>query len=295
MNRAPEIVVEADAFSSGDARTSEARVTRSNKLARDLVLGLLALGAPAVAASDVIFEPRVALAQDAPPTSTAPATAEEVAARVQRFYEQTRTVQARFQQHFWVRAHARTQSSRGTIVIQRPGRIRFDYAQPSGKVVVSTPEGFTYYEPGEDGAPGQFMRGDVDGASAALGFLTGTADLARDFRIALRAVGPGAPAHTDALELRPRRADPRYRRIVLYVDDRPATAGVVHRVSIEDPDGNWNRFDFSGFQFNRDVSPSSFEFQPPSNAREITAPSATPRRAPTGTGAADLPGPGASG
>ncbi|MBX7193097.1 MAG: outer membrane lipoprotein carrier protein LolA [Sandaracinaceae bacterium] len=271
-------------------------MTRSKKLVREIAFVVLALGAvehtPAWSASEASFRPAVAEAQDATPV-----TAEVVAARVQAFYEQTRTVEARFQQHFWIQAHGRTISSRGTIVIQRPGRIRFDYAQPRGKVVVSTPAGFTYYEPGDDGGAGQFMRGNVDGASAALGFLTGTSDLARDFRFSLRASSAGGPEHTDALELRPRRADPHYRRIVLYVSNDASTLGVVRRVSIEDPDGNWNRFDFSGFQFNRDVNASTFEFQPPSGAREITAPGSAPAAvAPgTGTGAAGLPAPGASG
>ncbi len=251
-----------------------------------LSLGLTfagALGAGVLPASS-------AIAQEATPV-----TAEVVAARVQAFYDQTQTVEARFQQHFWIRAYARTQSSRGTIVIQRPGRVRFDYAQPQGKVVVSTPAGFVFFEPGEDGSPGQVMRGQTDGASAALGFLTGTARLDRDFRLALRAPGgAAAPANTDALELRPRRADPHFRRVVLYVSNSPDTLGVVRRVSIEDPDGNWNRFDFSGFQFNREVSASTFEYQAPSNAREIT---------PQGAGAAPpvvpapgaLPAPGSSG
>lgn len=275
-------------------------MTRSNKLARDLAALVLApslaLGAPAWIASDVFLAPPSALAQDAPAV-----TAEVVAARVQAFYEQTRTVEARFRQHFWVRAHSRTQSSRGTIVIQRPGRIRFDYAEPQGKVVVSTPAGFTYYEPGDDGAPGQFMRGATEGASSALGFLTGTANMARDFRFSLRAPGADAPANTDALELRPRRADPHYRRIVLYVSNEASSLGVVRRVAIEDPDGNWNRFDFSDLRFNRDVNASTFEFQPPSGAREMTMPAASPTPAPgpvapgTGTGAARLPAPGSSG
>lgn len=269
-------------------------MTRSPRLARDLVLvalALPALAAPASIANDMLA-PSHALAQDAQPAAV---TAEVVAARVQAFYDQTRTVQARFQQSFWIRAHARTVSSRGSIVIQRPGRIRFDYAQPRGKVVVSTPEGFTYYEPGDDGGAGQFTRGTSDAASAALGFLTGTSRLDRDFRFSLRAPGGGAPAHTDALELRPRRADPHYRRIVLYVSNEANSLGVVRRVSIEDPDGNWNRFDFSELQFNRDVSASTFDFRPPAGAHEVTAPSGGPGGAAapgTGTGAAGLPAPG---
>lgn len=216
------------------------------------------------------------LAAQAPaPAAQAPApaapTAVLVAARVQAFYDQTRTVEARFQQHFWSRAYSRTQSSRGEMQIQRPGRIRFDYSQPSGKVIASNGSQFVFYEPTEDGA-GQYVRGSQDGATAALGFLTGTARLDRDFRLALRGSTSGAPEHTDALELRPRRADPHFRRIVLYVDNQTDTLGVVRRVSIEDPEGNWNRFDFSDLRFNRDIDASRFEYTPPSGARELTAP-----------------------
>lgn len=245
--------------------------------ARNALVLALSLGAPLaveLGLDGALLEPRVAHAQDA---QTA-VTAEIVAARVQTFYDQTTSVQASFQQHFWNRVYQRTQSSRGTIAIQRPGRIRFDYAQPRGKVVVSTPAGFVFYEPGDDGSPGQYMRGRSDGASAALGFLTGTARLDRDFTMSLARPSGGAPppANTDLLELRPRRPDPHFRRVRLYVDNRPATLGVVVRVSIEDPDGNWNTFDFSGLRFNREIPASTFEYTPPADARELTPPAAAP-------------------
>ncbi|GAB4194646.1 MAG: hypothetical protein OHK0013_00070 [Sandaracinaceae bacterium] len=246
-------------------------MTRSHPTRTALVLALcLELGAGALRAPTVVAQPRGESEQ------TQAVTAETVAARVQAFYDQTTTVQANFQQHFWNRAYARTQSSHGTVSIQRPGRIRFDYSQPRGKVVVSTPEGFVYFEPGEDGSPGQYTRGSSEGASVALGFLTGTARLDRDFRLALLPARAGAPAHTDVLELTPRVADPHFRRVLLYVDQRPATAGVVQRVSIEDHDGNWNRFDFARPRFNAELPASTFQFNPPAGAREMTAPAATP-------------------
>lgn len=199
-------------------------------------------------------------------------TAAVVAARVQTFYDQTTSVEASFGQHFWSRAYNRTQSSRGTLRASRPGRVRFDYATPAGKVVVSDRGSFLFYEPGENGGPGQYYRGDTDAASTALGFLIGTARLERDFTYSLRTTSASTPANTDGLELRPRRPSPHFRRIVLYVDNRPASLGVVHRVAIEDPEGNWNRFDFSGMRFNGGVGDDVFHFTPPSGAHEISAP-----------------------
>ncbi len=191
-----------------------------------------------------------------------------VAARVQAFYEQTRTVQASFAEHYWHRVQQRTQSSRGRITIERPGKIRFDYAQPAGKVLISDGAQWTMYEP-EEGGAGQYLRGSAAAAStSALGFLMGTARLT-EFRRSLRPRSSGQPDHTDALELRPIRPDPHYVRVVVYVDDRPESAGVVRRVSIEDADGNWNRFDFADLRFNRELDARTFSFTPPAGAREI--------------------------
>jgi outer membrane lipoprotein carrier protein len=199
-----------------------------------------------------------------------------VAARVQAFYDQTRSLEARFQQHFWHRVYARTQSSRGRVAIDRIGhRVRFDYEQPSGKVLVSDGREWTLYEPDPSGGAGQYVRGSAARASTgALGFLMGTTSIS-DFHRSLRVPSRTQPPNTDALELRPRRPDPQYLRIIVFVDNRRESAGVVHRVSIEDPDGNWNRFDFTELRFNRALDASMFRFTPPAGAREITGPQGT--------------------
>jgi outer membrane lipoprotein carrier protein len=207
-----------------------------------------------------------------------------VAGRVQAFYEQTRTVQARFEQHFWSRVYSRTDSSRGQVAIQRPGRIRFDYAQPAGQVTVSDGTQWTMYTPGDDGAPGQFAHGDAAAASTgALGFLMGTADL-RQFRRSLRRASESQPSSTDALVLVPRREDPHYVRIVVYVDNQPSSLGVVRRVSIEDHEGNWNRFDFTDLRFNRELPEGTFRYTPPAGSRELTAPRAAASTGPDDEG-----------
>src|SRR5262249_28140408 len=116
-------------------------------------------------------------------------------------------------------------------------------------------------------------------STGALGFLMGTSQIS-DFEFSLRAPSSTQPPHTDALELRPRTPDPNYVRIVVYVDNQADALGVVRRVSIEDPDGNWNRFDFSELRFNRELDDAAFRFTPPAGAREITGPAASPASAP---------------
>ncbi len=213
--------------------------------------------------------PGVAQAQTSAETRTAPSAA-HVAAQVQTFYDQTRTVQTAFAQSHYDRVYRRTTTSRGVLTISRPGKLRFDYLGGDGKVVVSNGRTLTVYEPGDEGEAGQYMRAPVasEGIPSALGFLTGDARLDSDFSFRLM---DAARFNWDGhvLELRPRAAQAAYHRVFLYVDANPASAGVVRRVIIQDHDGNLNRFAFSRMRFNRDVSASRFEFRPPSGARAI--------------------------
>jgi outer membrane lipoprotein-sorting protein len=198
--------------------------------------------------------------------------AQQVASWVQTFYDQTTTLEADFQQFYWTRVYSRTTTSRGQLRIARPGRVRFDYSEPRGKIVVGSGDQFTYYEPGDEGGAGQYYRATSDVASRALGFLTGTSRLDRDFNFTIHPSTTG-PAHTTCLELHPRAHDPHYSRIRLYVSNAEgATRGVVMQVAIEDPDGNWNTFRFSNFHFNRSIGDDVFAYTPPSGAHEITAP-----------------------
>jgi outer membrane lipoprotein carrier protein len=197
-------------------------------------------------------------------------SAAHVAAQVQAFYDQTRTVQTAFYQAHYDRIYQRTTRSRGLLTISRPGKLRFDYLGGNGKVVVSDGATLTLYEPDDEGGGGQYAQTAVrqEGIPSALGFLTGASRLDRDFTFRL-ADASRFSWDGYVLELRPRRAEPAYRRAFLYVDDDPAAAGVVRRVLIQDHDGNLNRFDFRRMRFNRPVASSRFDFTPPPGARRL--------------------------
>lgn len=197
----------------------------------------------------------------------APVTAQRLAAEVQAFYDQTRTVRTAFSQSHYDRVYRRTTRSRGVLTVARPGKLRFDYLGGDGKVVVSDGSMLTIYEPGDEGDPGQYARTAVrEDLSSALGFLTGQARLDRDFRFRLRAASDfGWSGHV--LELRPLREEPGYARMFLFVDANQA--GVVRRVIVQDHAGNLNRFDFQRTQFNSAVPAERFAFTPPRGARRI--------------------------
>ncbi|MEM9192819.1 MAG: outer membrane lipoprotein carrier protein LolA [Myxococcota bacterium] len=189
-----------------------------------------------------------------------------VAAAVQSFYNQTKGVQADFYQTYYHKLYDRYDRSRGRVVFAKPGKMRWNYSRPNGKIITSNGERLRIYEPGDEGERGQcFERAmNEDQLPQAFSFLTGTGRLEQDFRF--RLLDPRRQGYEDGyvLELRPREPTPHYDRILFYVmrqDGRPS--GIVRRVLIVDASGNRNRFDFSNFQWNPRVNARTFDYQPP--------------------------------
>lgn len=197
--------------------------------------------------------------------STPSRAVDRVAARVQAFYDRTGSLEASFTQSYWHALHRTTQRASGTMALDRPGRIRFDYA--NGKVVASGGRYVTVYEPGDDAEPGQYVktRTSEESMSSAFGFIMGTARIDEDYTTRLLDAGRYRWSG-DVLELRPRTADARVARVLLYVDSRPGREGVVHRLRIDDHDGNRNTLTLRSMRFNRDLGPDRFVFQPPAGS-----------------------------
>jgi len=198
-------------------------------------------------------------------------TAAEVAAWVETFYDQSPSMSARFTQRYRHRVQQRTTTSRGRVRFRRPGMLRFDYDSPNGKVVVSDGEDLIVYEPPDEGeGRGQYFQQEVANADlpSALGFLTGTTSFTTHYR--LRLLDAGRLSYSgQILELRSRRPSPHYSRILLFVDDREQSRGVIQRIVIVDHENNQNRFDFTDQNHSSAVPERVFRFQPPSNARRV--------------------------
>jgi outer membrane lipoprotein carrier protein len=198
------------------------------------------------------------------------ATAATIAARVQSFYAQSATFEGRFLQTYYNRLYGRYERSRGELAVQTPAKVRFDYAPPHAKIIAANDRELVMWEPGDDGGPGQYVRGSIADSSlpAVFSFLAGGGRLGETYRV--RLLDAGRYDYTGhVLELRPRTADPRYRRVLLYVDGTPTRAGLVQRIRIDDHDGNRNKFELSNLRFNRPIASSRFAFTPPAGARLV--------------------------
>ena len=196
--------------------------------------------------------------------------ARAVAAAAQGFYDRVDSLDARFSQSYYHRVYQRTQRSDGRIRFDDAGRMRFDYDAPNGKVIVSNGQNLVAYEPGDDGEPGQFVKAPVseDGLHSGFAFLTGQARIMDDYRVRLLD-NERYNWRGHVLELRPRTADPNVRRILLYVDGRTDYFGVVHKVRIDDHEGNRNGFTLRSMRLNRDLGGGAFRYTPPLGSRRI--------------------------
>ena len=80
-------------------------------------------------------------------TKAAEPAAEEVANRIQKFYDGTRDFQAAFQQEYESKALGRKKSSSGFVYIKKPGRMRWTYEAPEPSLVVSDGVTLWIYDP----------------------------------------------------------------------------------------------------------------------------------------------------
>lgn len=206
-----------------------------------------------------------------PQAETPPLDAAAVAAQVQAFYDQNRTVQADFSQSYLYKIYQRQERSQGRVVFKKPGKMRWDYAQPNGKVIVSDGRLLQVYEPGDQAESGQLLEQKIDQHQlpAAFSFLLGKGKLVEDFHVRLLAAEGQAFRQGYVLELRPKKPQPQYERLVFYVG-AGNSRGVVHRMLILDAAGNRNRFDFSHLRFDHEVSEERFHFRAPAKTRRVT-------------------------
>ena len=182
-----------------------------------------------------------------------------LAAKVQGFYERTRDLEARFTQTYTYSGFGKRQVSSGTLRVKKPGMMRWDYEKPASKTIAVKGSRLVQYEPEENQAYVD-ERFDASAMSAAVTFLLGKGDLAREFDLGLEAPG--------TLVLRPREPDARVESIVLVVGGD----GEVSSTRVLDGAGNVNEIRFASVRRNVGLPDSAFEVKLPKDVRRVAPP-----------------------
>jgi len=200
------------------------------------------------------------------PTPTTPApvlNAEQIADRIQGFYDKTKTFKASFKQVYTAKAYAKTKEGVGVVILEKPGKMSWRYSN-NGNRIVSDGKVIRIYEKENQQMYEQPL--DKSPYPAALAFLVGTGSLKQSFKFTK--LDPKTMNFEGGFVLsgEPREATPAYQKMLLYVD--PATFQ-VRRVLLLDAQGNKNRFDFTGTEVNLKTPPGEFSFTPPKGTQVV--------------------------
>jgi outer membrane lipoprotein carrier protein len=197
------------------------------------------------------------------PAAQAPQTPERLALDLQQRYQGIRDFAADFV-HTYRGGVLRTQTTeRGTVVIKKPGRMRWVYTTPERKEFVS--DGLTVYSylPEDRQVLVSHVPPDEQATTPAA-FLAGRGDIARDFTAEFDET---SSAGRTALKLTPRRPEPEYEYLVVEVD--PVTLQ-IRALTTRDRQGGDSTLTFSDLKENQGVADKEFVFRIPPGVDVIT-------------------------
>lgn len=192
-------------------------------------------------------------------------SAATVVARVQKYYDTTRDLRAKFEQQLESPSRAPSKAS-GEVWLKKPGKMRWDYATPDKKLMVSDGATLWVYQPDDEQAYRQELHGSA--LPAQVSFLLGEGRLDKEFDASTTQVQGLAPDEL-ALKLVPKTGTAAYRYLVFVVDGK---TGQVRRTIIYGQDGSINRLSFVDVQQNKGVEDGKFKFSPPAGTHILKPP-----------------------
>jgi outer membrane lipoprotein carrier protein len=187
-------------------------------------------------------------------TATTP-TASTLAHQVDAHYNHLQSLSARFTERYQGMGLDRTET--GTLTLRKPGRMRWAYDAPSGKLFILDNKFATSYTPGDAQAQRTPAK-QLDDLRSPLRFLLGHTELAKELdNLTLTLVASDSKSYT--LSGTPRGMQQSIHSIALTVD----TAGQIQSMRIEQTDGSSTSFTFTNIHENIPTSDADFTFTPP--------------------------------
>jgi outer membrane lipoprotein carrier protein len=186
----------------------------------------------------------------------------QLARRVDQHYNTLHSLKAAFTESYAGLGVHRSES--GTLLLLKPGRMRWDYTTPPGKLFLLDGKFAWFYSQGDTQVQ-RFPEKQLDDLRSPLRFLLGHTELEKELtRIAL------APAANGQFTLtgQPKGQEKRIPRLALTV----TPAGAITGIEIEEGDGAITRFTFSGEVPDAAIPPGAFHFNPPPGVPVIDAP-----------------------
>jgi outer membrane lipoprotein carrier protein len=188
--------------------------------------------------------------------SVAPSAA-QLAAAVDHHYNTLHRLRVNFTESYAGMGMDRHES--GVLLLEKPGRMRWNYAAPQGKVFVLDGKFGWFYTPG-DAQVQQIAAKKLDDLRSPLRFLLGHAQLTKELTGLTMTPADNNPGGGQyRLRGVPRGMEQRVRSLEVTV----TADGTIHAMMLEELDGSRTSFVFKGEEANPVLAADTFRFTPP--------------------------------
>lgn len=186
-----------------------------------------------------------------------------IAQDVQKVYDNIQDFSADFTQIYHSVSLDAERSSNGHVYFKKAGKMRWDYAKPNERYLISDGDTLWIYEP----EFAQYYSQPLENAQlpSALRFLMGDGKLVDDFHIALKKENKKQAT----LELKPKKKNAQFSKLHFVVNLEDTK---IVEVSVFDALGNINTLSFQKMQYNQKLPDSGFDFVPPKGTTRVKAP-----------------------
>jgi outer membrane lipoprotein carrier protein len=180
---------------------------------------------------------------------------------IEQRYNRAKTLQVHFVESYSVQGRARKSES-GELTLRKPGRMRWDYSAPAGKLFVSDGKDVYLYTPDAHRVEKAKLKASED-MRAPLAFLLGKLDFAKEFRDF--EVKPDGANYDITAKAKNNQLP--YEKVQMLV-----TPGYeIQRLIINGQDLSLLTFQFDAEKLNPPVDDAQFKFQMPAGATLVDA------------------------
>jgi outer membrane lipoprotein carrier protein len=179
-------------------------------------------------------------------------TAQQLAQRVDKYYNGLHSLRTAFTESFHGMGIDREES--GSLLLRKPGKMRWSYSHPAGKVFVLDGKYAWFYSPGNAQVE-RVSASQLDDLRSPLRFLLGHTQLQKELEGLTLSSGPVGLLLSGV----PKGMEKRVEKIVLGV----SPDGVIHSMSITETDGAQTAFTFTDSVADAPAPDSEFVFHPP--------------------------------
>jgi outer membrane lipoprotein carrier protein len=189
----------------------------------------------------------------------------KISSAVDAHYNSLQSFKAAFVETYSGNGISRRES--GTLALKRPGKMRWDYREPTPKLFLSDGKIAYFYVPGERQARKAAVK-MLDDFRSPLRYLLGKTKLEKEFDHLIIADAPASKIPGNIiLSGVPKGMADRVTRVLLEITPQSQ----IQRIVIEEIDGAATEFIFSNIQENIPLNEAEFHFTPPPGVETIQA------------------------